>query len=57
MSHRSKWYGQIVQEADDLLRDLLRVPESHEIMFLGGGATPQFTANAYNLLGDKEGAN
>ena len=57
MSHRSKWYDSIVKENDVLLRDVFNVPETHEIFWFGGGATPQFTAIPYNLLGDKQTAN
>lgn len=57
MSHRSKWYDSIAKEADDLFRDIFGVPETHEVFFFGGGATPQFSAVPLNLLGDKTTAN
>jgi phosphoserine aminotransferase len=57
MSHRSKWYESIAKEADDLLREVLQVPETHEIFFFGGGGTAAFSAVPFNLLGDKTSAN
>ena len=50
MSHRSKYFQDIFDEAQELLRELLRVPDSHEILFLQGGATLQFAAIPMNLL-------
>ncbi len=51
MSHRSKAYQEIFDEAKALLRRTLNVPESHEILFMQGGATGQFAAVAMNLMG------
>lgn len=50
MSHRGKEFGAIAAQAEQDLRDLLRVPESHRILFLQGGATGQFAAIPMNLL-------
>lgn len=50
MSHRGKEFVAIAAEAEQDLRDLLRVPESHRILFLQGGATGQFAAIPMNLL-------
>jgi phosphoserine aminotransferase len=41
-SHRGKTYDAVHEEALALLRSLANVPESHEILFLQGGATMQF---------------
>ena len=51
MSHRSKAYQDIFDETKALLREVLSVPESHEILFMQGGATGQFAAVAMNLMG------
>ncbi len=51
MSHRSKAYQDVFDETKALLREVLSVPESHEILFMQGGATGQFAAVAMNLMG------
>lgn len=50
MSHRSAAFAEIFNEASASLRELLEVPDTHEILFLQGGATLQFAAVAMNLL-------
>jgi len=50
MSHRSKMYLAIYDEAVALLKDLMDVPDTHEILFLHGGATLQFSAVPLNLM-------
>lgn len=50
MSHRSSAFQEIFDAAKASLRELLRVPESHEILLLQGGATLQFAAIPMNLL-------
>ena len=50
MSHRSAAFREIFDTAKASLRELLRVPESHEILLLQGGATLQFAAIPMNLL-------
>ena len=50
MSHRSAAFEEIFQGAKASLRELLKVPESHEILLLQGGATLQFAAIPMNLL-------
>ena len=42
MSHRSKDYGEIANAARDDLVELLDIPDSHDVLFLQGGATLQF---------------
>lgn len=54
MSHRSSEFVAVMEEARSLVRELLKVPESHEILFLQGGASLQFTMIPQNLL-SKEG--
>ena len=51
MSHRSGAYQAIFDETKALFRQVLSVPESHEILFMQGGATGQFAAVAMNLMG------
>jgi phosphoserine aminotransferase len=50
MSHRGKHVDAVHNEALALVREILGVPESHHVLFLGGGATLQFTMAPMNLL-------
>lgn len=50
MSHRSKMYLEIYDAAVALLRDIMNIPESYEVLFLQGGATQQFSAVPLNLM-------
>ncbi len=50
MSHRSAWFQEIFDAAKAKLKAALQVPDSHEILFLQGGATLQFAAIPMNLL-------
>ena len=50
MSHRSKVFQQIVDEAVQDLRDLMHIPDNYRILFLQGGATLQFAAIPLNLM-------
>jgi phosphoserine aminotransferase len=50
MSHRSKEYDAVHMEAMDLVRRLYGVPDNYKILFLGGGATLQFSMVPMNLM-------
>ena len=50
MSHRSPMFQNIFDEAVYKLRELMNVPESHEILLLQGGASTQFAAIPMNLI-------
>ena len=50
MSHRSKVYAEIFDAAKAKFRAVLNVPETHEILFLQGGASTQFSMVPLNLL-------
>ncbi len=52
MSHRSKEYDAVHQSAIANMRELLSVPETHDIMFLQGGATLQFAMIPMNLISE-----
>jgi phosphoserine aminotransferase len=56
MSHRGKEYMSIAENATTLLRDVLSVPDTHEILFLQGGASSQFAMVPMNLLRGKNKA-
>ena len=43
ISHRAKDFQPVVDEAEALIKDLLSVPEGYSVIFLGGGASLQFT--------------
>jgi len=51
MSHRSKYFQEIFDNAKASLKKQMSVPDTHEILFLQGGATLQFAAIPMNLLG------
>ena len=51
ISHRSKQFQAVVDEAVALLKELLSVPDNYKIMFLGGGASSQFYFVPMNYLG------
>lgn len=53
MSHRSPVFQNIFDETKEHLRRLMKVPDSHEILFLQGGATLQFAAIPMNLIEGK----
>ena len=50
MSHRGKHYDAVHQEALSNFRELLSVPDTHDILFMQGGATSQFSFVPMNLL-------
>jgi phosphoserine aminotransferase len=50
MSHRSPEYSQVHQEAMQLFRELQGIPDNFKLLFLGGGATLQFSMVPLNLL-------
>ena len=56
MSHRSKAFDQIIQEAEKDLRDLMHIPDNYKVLFLQGGASQQFAAVPMNLMKNKKAA-
>ena len=50
MSHRSKPYEAIIEEAESILRSLMHIPENYKVLFLQGGASTQFAMVPMNLL-------
>lgn len=53
VSHRSKEFQAVMDEAQALVKELLEVPEGYHVLFLGGGASLQFAMVPYNLLRTK----
>ena len=53
VSHRSKEWGEVMDEVRANWKELLHIPDTHEIVFLGGGASLQFLYVAMNFLEHK----
>ncbi len=53
ISHRSKEFIAIMDEAQSLVKELLDVPADYEVVFMGGGASTQFCMIPYNFLNTK----
>lgn len=55
MSHRSKAFEEIIQTAEQDIRDLLKIPDNYKVLFLQGGAHQQFAAVPLNLFKNRVG--
>jgi phosphoserine aminotransferase len=53
ISHRTPGWERIMAETEQLWRELLNIPDTYAVLFLGGGASTQFYTVAANLLGKK----
>jgi phosphoserine aminotransferase len=53
VSHRSKEFVAVMDEARAMVKELLNVPEGYSVLFLQGGASLQFLMVPYNLMGKK----
>lgn len=53
VSHRGKYFMELITEAEKDLRQLFNVPDNYKILFLQGGARGQFAAIPMNLGGEK----
>jgi len=53
ISHRSKEFVAVMDEATALFKELLNIPEGYSVIFLGGGASLQFAMLPYNLMKSK----
>lgn len=53
ISHRSKEFTAVIEEAQALFKELLDIPEGYQVLFLGGGASLQFCMVPFNLLNKK----
>lgn len=53
MSHRTKEFQAVMDEAQALVKELLNVPEGYSVLFVGGGASLEFCMVPYNLLEKK----
>jgi len=50
MSHRSKWFEEIIFKAEADLRELMAIPSNYKVLFLQGGASTQFAMIPMNLM-------
>ena len=50
MSHRSPVYEKIITDAENLLRQVMEIPDNYKVLFLQGGASTQFAAVPLNLM-------
>lgn len=50
MSHRSKFFDDIIVEAEKLMREVMNIPDNYKVLFLQGGASLQFASVAMNLM-------
>ncbi len=50
MSHRSAVYEKIINEAEFLLRKLMNIPDTYDVLFLQGGASLQFSMIPMNIM-------
>ena len=50
MSHRSKWFEEIIQNTEASLRRLMQIPDNYKIGFFQGGATQQFAMVPLNFM-------
>lgn len=53
MSHRSKWFDDIIKDAEKDLRELMNIPDNYKVLFVQGGASLQFAAIPMNLMKNK----
>ncbi len=50
MSHRSKEFVKVMEDAEKDLREIMEIPDNYKVLFLQGGATLQFAMVPINLL-------
>lgn len=55
MSHRSKAFEEIIQEAETNIRELMNIPDNYKVLFLQGGASQQFAMIPMNLMKNRVG--
>ncbi|MBO5135193.1 MAG: 3-phosphoserine/phosphohydroxythreonine transaminase [Bacteroidaceae bacterium] len=53
ISHRTKEFQAVMDEAQALFKELLNIPEGYSVLFVGGGASLEFCMVPYNLLEKK----
>ncbi|NOZ36175.1 MAG: 3-phosphoserine/phosphohydroxythreonine transaminase [Chlorobi bacterium] len=53
ISHRSKEFDAVMNDAVAMFKELLDIPEGYSVLFLGGGASTQFAMIPFNLMRKK----
>ena len=53
ISHRSKDFQPVIDEAEAIMKELLNIPDGYKVLFLGGGASLEFCMVPYNFLEKK----
>lgn len=53
VSHRDKEFMSVMDETQELFRELLEIPAGYQVVLVGGGASMQFCMVPYNLLNKK----
>ncbi len=56
MSHRTKTFEKVLNDAEALLREIMNIPSNYKVIFVQGGATTQFAAIPLNLMSDNKKA-
>lgn len=56
ISHRSPSFTAVMEKSNQLVKELLNIPEGYEVLFLTGGASSQFYMVSMNLLNDSDQA-
>ena len=54
IGHRSEWFVNILEEAKALIKELMQLDDTYEVLYLHGGATTQFMQVPMNLLDENE---
>eukprot|EP01063_Lacrimia_lanifica_P037233 TRINITY_DN758_c0_g1_i1.p2 TRINITY_DN758_c0_g1~~TRINITY_DN758_c0_g1_i1.p2 ORF type:complete len:416 (+),score=243.91 TRINITY_DN758_c0_g1_i1:72-1319(+) len=57
MGYRTGWFHEIQESCEARFRDVLKIPDTHEVFFFNGGATLQFAAIPMNLMGGAQPTN
>jgi phosphoserine aminotransferase len=56
IGHRSEWFVNVMEESKSLVKELMRLNDDYEVLYLQGGATQQFMQVPMNLLDENETA-
>ncbi len=56
VSHRSSWFDEVINDASSRVKRLLKLGQEHEVLYVQGGASLQFSMVPMNLLADNQAA-
>ncbi|KAJ9448772.1 Phosphoserine aminotransferase [Diplonema papillatum] len=57
LGYRTGWFHEVQEGAEQGFREVLNIPDTHEVFFFNGGATLQFAAMPMNLMGGAQPTN